>query len=131
VRLLLQRLVGFGVIGVIATLTYAIVVIALVESLALAPTVAAVLAFVVAMQVSYFGNVRWVFADRVASAEQAGLIIRFVGVSGLSFMLNVGGMYILTEHVVLSYWWGLLFSFLAVPLVTFLAHNSWTFSGKA
>ncbi len=127
---MLKRLVGFGVVGVIATLTYAIAVIVLVESLALTPTVAAVLAFVIAMQVSFFGNVRWVFADRVAGDERAGLIVRFVGVSGLSFILNVGGMYILTEHVELSYWWGLLFSFVVVPLVTFLAHNSWTFNGR-
>lgn len=130
-KLLLQRLAGFGVVGVIATLTYAIAVIVLVESLALAPAVAAVLAFVVAMQVSYLGNVRWVFADRVTNSEQAGLIIRFVGVSSLSFILNVGGMYILTELAELSYWWGVVFSVVAVPLVTFLAHNSWTFSGKA
>lgn len=125
------RLLSFGVTGFAATATYTVLVIILVETLLLAPTLSAVLAFVVAMQVSYFGNVRWVFADRAAGAERAGVVVRFVVVSGLSFILSVGGMYVLNELLNLSYWWGLVFSCVAVPLLTFLLHNRWTFSSGA
>ena len=129
-RSLFSRLLGFGLVGGLATLIYAVLVIMFVELLGVPATPAAVLAFILAALVSYVGHSRWVFGDRLEGQASYGRLGRFYGVTLVSFGLNVGGMYLINEVVGWHYGWGVGFSCLVVPLVTFWLHNSWTFGER-
>jgi putative flippase GtrA len=129
-RSLFGRLLGFGLVGGLATLIYAVLVIMLAELLAVSATLAAVLAFILATLVSYLGHSRWVFVDRIEGQDPYGRLGRFYGVTLVSFGFNVGGMYLINEVAGWYYGWGVAFSCLVVPLVTFWLHNRWTFGER-
>lgn len=129
-RNLFSRLLGFGLVGGLATLIYAVLVVMLVELLGLSATLAAILAFILATLVSYVGHSRWVFGDRLVGLAPYGRLGRFYGVTLVSFGLNVGGMFLISEVAGWHYGWGVAFSCLVVPLVTFWLHNRWTFENR-
>ncbi|MEL7138867.1 MAG: GtrA family protein [Pseudomonadota bacterium] len=79
------RVVRFGIVGVAATLTHALGVIAFVELAGLTPAWANPAAFLVAVPVSYFGHYFFTYA---ASSAHGETMLRFVAVSGSSFAVS-------------------------------------------
>ena len=117
----------FAVSGGLATGTHAIVFVTLIEWLAVRPLLAAGVAFVIALFVSYGMNYHWTFS--VSGAHRIMLPKFFVvAVSGL--LLNLGITYAVVD--VAGYWYGyaLLLVVLLVPLMTFVLSRLWVFSTK-
>lgn len=114
----------FGLVGVLATgLHFA--VLALLHSVAGVPPVGAtVVAFLVALQVSYFGQRLWVFRQ---IDKRSGEALRFAGVACVGVALNAGSMALIVGVLGASYVLGFLVGTVAVPTLTFLVNKFWVF----
>ena len=120
----MRSLLRFAITGVLATLTHALVLVALVELLTVPAVVASVPAFGSALLLSYGLNYHWTFQ---ALGEHRMVFPRFtlVAVSGL--MLNVGITYLVVNLGDLWYGYALLAVIFTVPILTYLLSNYWVF----
>lgn len=116
-----RQFTGFSVIGVVNTLIHLMLVIGLVELLFIHPALANGVAFIGVNLFSFWANSRWSF--RVAVTHQRYL--RFLAVSLLGLSVSLFAIAI-SEALQWHYLAGVLLSFVFLPLMTFLAHRSWT-----
>jgi len=86
--------------------------------------VAAVVAFMPVFLVTYYLNYRIVFRSLRSHREA---LLRYVGVTGIGFAINVGAIYVGSE--VLGWWYGYsqLLSCVLVPISNFLLSRAWAF----
>jgi putative flippase GtrA len=120
----LQRVVRYGLAGLLATVLYFLAAVTLVEWAHAPPVVAAVLATIIVMATSYIVNRLWVFETTRAHASS---VPRFVAASLVSIGLNASIMY-LTVHVLgWQYVTGLVLTTAVVPPVNFAMNYLWAF----
>jgi putative flippase GtrA len=119
----MRRFAGFSGIGVLNTLIHLALVVVLVEGAGWHSVMANCAAFVVANLFSFWANSRWNYRTtfcarrygRFLMVSLAGLLIT-AALSGLAAWL--GWHYLLGTAMV----------FVALPLLTFLAHERWTWA---
>jgi putative flippase GtrA len=126
-RGILERFIRFCGMGFLATIVHVLVVLFLVEVLLVGPVWATVIAFCLALGVSFLGARLWVLR-MVVSFPSFG---RFFLVSLVSCGFNVAGMYFVVEVLLLNYLWGIIWACCLVPLITFISHNYWTFGMRS
>lgn len=114
----------FAVSGGFATAAHVGVFVALVEWLDVRAVIAAGVAFVVALLVSYGMNYHWTFS---ASGPHRVMLPRFVMVAVLGLLLNLGITYVVVD--IAGYWYGyaLMVVVSVVPLMTFVFSKLWVF----
>lgn len=98
----------------------------LVEAFAMPPLGAAVLAFLVAVTVSYKVNRRWTFG--MTLMEQGGAYLnKYLLVATGGIFVNAGITYVVVN--VLGYWYGfaLALTLIVVPPTTFVLAKTWVF----
>lgn len=117
-----RRLSRYALTGLLVTGIHAAAAAAAVEFANVLPTVANGAAFLVATAVSYLINTYWSFS---AHPHQTSLI-RFliVAVLGGVTALAVSG---LAHKLGFHYWIGIAMVVAAVPPLTFILHNAWTY----
>ena len=120
---MIKRFVNFSMIGAINTGIHLAVVIALVEGLRANPVLANSLAFIVANLFSFYANGRWNYPARF----ERGRYFRFLAISlvGLGVTASISGMAAAQGW---HYLIGTALVFLCLPILTFLAHDRWTWS---
>ena len=120
---MIERFVNFSLIGVANTAIHLAVVVALVEGLQSNPVLANCLAFVVANLFSFYANGRWNYPGRFDRRRYA----RFLAVSlaGLAVTAGVSGI---AAALGWHYLVGTALVFVCLPVLTFLAHERWTWS---
>ncbi len=116
-----RQLAVFAVTGLVNTLIHLLVVVALVEWWAVYPALANACAFFVANLFSFWANSRWTFATRLSF----GRYQRFLLVSLLGLVVTVAAS-MLAQRLSWHYLFGVLLSFVCLPLLTFAAHRYWT-----
>lgn len=119
------RLFRFLVVGLLATATHFLVVIAAVEVLATQATMTNGFAWAVALFVSYFGHYRWTFTARGAHLEH---LPRYVVVSLTGLTLNLSTVWLLNSQLGAHY---LVATTLGVTLsiiTTFTLSRLWAFA---
>ena len=114
----------FAVTGMLATATHYIVLRLLVEGAHLAPALATALAFSVAVGVTYIGQSRWVFRQRLGTWGGAG---RFLTTAIGGLIANVAIMFIAVDLIGLHYLVGFLTALVVVPVATFVISKLWVF----
>lgn len=119
------QFIRFALVGVAATLTHALALTVLVETLLVDATLANGLAFVVAVQVTYWGQRLWVF--RRAPTDASGLV-RFAVTAAIGLGLNVAIMALAVDGLQLDYRIGFAAALVAVPLVSFILSRKWVFA---
>lgn len=125
----LRRIMLYGVVGASASIFYSALIVVLVNATALRPTAASALAFFLTIPASFTLHRALPFADRPRDPHQAA---RFALTNVSSFLLAVGGMYLITEHLGASYWFGIAWNWISVPAMNFLILTLWVFApGKA
>lgn len=82
---MMQRLLRFGVVGVVAALVHLAVFAGVVYGFAVRPLVGNVLAFLCAFGVSYRGQSGWTFADRAAGRWG---VARYFLTACVGFLIN-------------------------------------------
>jgi putative flippase GtrA len=124
---MMGRLLRFAVSGGLATAVHVSVFVTVVEWLGVRAVVAAGVAFVVALLVSYGMNYHWTFS---ASGPHRVMLPRFVMVAVLGLSMNLGITYAVVDMA--GYWYGyaLMLIVLIVPLMTFIFSQRWVFDVK-
>lgn len=116
---------GFSVIGAVNTLIHFLIVVGCVEFFSVHPVISNILAFIVANTFSFWANSRWNFKTSMSYGRYG----KFLMVSILGLVVTVL-MSSLAEWLKLHYLFGVLFIFIAMPLLTFTMHYRWTWSEK-
>ncbi len=109
----------------LATLTHVLVFIFAVELLGMRPVIAVVIAFLLALILSYFGHLRWTFN---AASSHGSQLVRFFVVAVLGLGANASITYLIVD--VFYYWYGLalVLTITAVPILTFYLSKYWVFN---
>lgn len=114
----------FGVVGIVATLLHMVVVWTLIQTTALHPLLANLIAFGVAFGLSFAGHYFWTFASDLIW-HQAALRFFLIAVSG--FLLNT----IILVGLIRAEWidaqWAAVISTAIVPVFTYLLSRFWGF----
>lgn len=119
---LLRKLARFGIAGVMSTLVHIAVAVACVDGAGLPPVASNGLAFLIANVFSYFAHTYWSFSHQPRPKS----FLRFFVVSliGLGSALMISWA---VEQHGMHYLYGIAFTIVALPMVTFLLHNFWTY----
>jgi len=119
------RVIRYGIVGVTVAALYSLAIVALVPVVRpFSPTVATVIAFCLTLPIGFWMHRRFSFADRAAQDGQA---LRFTLTNVASFVISVGGMYVVTEMLHLSYLYGIAWTWAAVPGINFGIYLFWVF----
>lgn len=125
-RAVMWQLFRFAVVGSSAALVHFFTVVALVEAGWLSPLVANVIAFLIALQVSYWGHRSWTFAH--SQQRHLTAFSRLLVVSTLAFIANEGLFYLLMKQLSLPYPVALMIVLSILPLAVFSLHKCWVFN---
>lgn len=119
----IYRLFSFSLIGLVNTGIHLFVVVVLVEYAGASSVLANCAAFAVANAFSFYANSRWNYQTALSHRRYS----RFLGISlaGLAVTAAVSG---LASVMGFHYLVGTGLVFVCLPLLTFLAHERWTWS---
>lgn len=115
----------FAITGVLATATHYIVLRILVEIAGLKPALATAFAFCVAVLVTYIGQSRWVFQQKLSTAGGFG---KFMATAVGGLLANVAIMYGAVDLLGQHYLVGFLTALFVVPTSTFIVSKLWVFT---
>jgi putative flippase GtrA len=122
---MLKSAVRYGFTGLAISVAYSLLVVFLVKTVpSWGPTLASVGAFFLILPFSYMAHRGFSFADRARAHWQMS---RFVVTNTSSFIVAVGGMYVITNVFGLSYLLGIAWNWLVIPASNFLIYNIWVF----
>lgn len=122
----------FSCVGILATASHVTIFMALTELCNAKPLVANVLAFCVAVLVSFFGHSHWTFGGGVKetalwSQRQRAAFARFITVPLLGLVLNSLSILLVVDVGGLSHRYAVLPMIFVVPPVIFLISKFWVF----
>lgn len=121
----------FGTVGLSATLVHVLMFVAMMEILAIRPLLSNLLAFSVAVSVSFAGHFHWTF--RPGSVEHRGrpkseALMKFFPAAFLGLALNSMAVYFLIDTLALPYVYALVVMIVVVPIIVFLLSKHWAFA---
>ena len=119
---MLGRLVRFSITGVGSTLVHVGTAIGLIEFSSIGPTLSNGIAFCVATLFSIFINSFWSFSTQLSKS----ITVRYLFVAFIAAILSMA-IAAVGEYFNFHYLFGIFVIVLVVPLVTFCAHNFWTY----
>ena len=122
------RPIAFTVVGAIAAAVHWAVAVWAVERIGIAPVLANIVGWLVALVVSFVGHWRWTFGDRRAPGWRSAR--RFFVVSASAFACNAVAYWALLRFSPLRYDIGLAIVLLLVATFTYLASRQWAFGHR-
>jgi putative flippase GtrA len=124
----IRRMARYGCVGLVVSIFYSLLVIALVNlHLGLTPTMAVVAAFAVTLPIGYLVHGAVSFHDRPYDPMQP---LRFAISTTTNFTVMVGGMYWITEIAHQSYLFGIAWNWAIVPIANFTVYLLWVFRAE-
>ena len=93
----------------------------------IAPLVANILAYLVAVTIGYILHSRWSFAGHGRRDNAARTTFRFMLASLISLAFNSFWVWLLTEHIKGATWWPIPLMVLITPLMLFWINRRWVF----
>lgn len=120
----LARIARFGIVGVAATLTHAVILWLLAERLGMRASLATLFGFLTAFSVSYLGHYNFTFASRVPH-HQALPGFAFAAVTGA--VLNVLIFVIMTDVFRANLWLAFATTIVIIPPVVFMLSKGLAF----
>lgn len=119
------RFIRFGLVGALATGTYAVAVLALVRWPGLGPTMASVVAYIIATPVSYFGQRNFTFASEGSLHRE---LPRFLVVQVINLAAAAVVMWIVSEQLGADPAIGVVAVVMVIPLMTYILLNQSVFN---
>jgi len=120
-----RRVFVYGCVGIAVSVFYSLAVVACVWLLhPISPTLASVVAFAISVPVAYLAHAKVSFSDSPFDKLQP---LRFVISTATSFILSIGGMYLITEVAGQCYLFGIAWNWLTIPGMNFLSYMLWVF----
>ena len=126
-REILGQLVRYALTGGFVTVLGAGVYWVAATFFGVAPLVANVLAYVVAVCIGYVMHSRWSFRGHGSRDDAVRTTTRFLLVSFVSFALNSLWVWALTGPMHGPTWWPVVPMLFVTPLVTFALNRRWVF----
>lgn len=123
-RALLDKLVRYGIAGLIGTGLYAALNYVMVEKLGAEPVIASVIATTIVMLTSYVINRVFVFKT---NRSHASSFTRFAIATGFSMALTVGLTYFAVHVLSWGYVGGIILVTAVIPPTNFLVNYLWAF----
>jgi len=118
----------FGIVGLGATLTHALSFVAAIELAGIAPLLANLVAFGIAVLVSFLGHFHWTFRRAGGAAPGLAALLRFVVVALTGLVLNSLIVYGVVHILAWPYPFAVLLMVSLVPLVVFALSRAWAFA---
>ena len=118
------RLARFSGVGAIATVAHIVVAVIVVAAAGANPTVGAIIGFVAAFMVSYFGHFRFSLA---ASGRYRDYLLKFAVSSLASFLLSTAAVWVATAMLGIDYKPALIALGIIVPVCNYLMNRFWVF----
>ena len=120
------QLVRFAIVGFSLAGVYSVIYWYL-ATYVMAPMLAVVIAFAVAVSIGFVLHSRWSFRGH-GQEEDHRLKVKFLLVQGSGFLLNEAFTWLLTGPLVRGpTWWPLIPAIFVTPLATFLLNRQWVF----
>ena len=120
------QLVRFAIVGFSLAGVYSVIYWYL-ATYVMAPMLAVVIAFLVAVSIGFVLHSRWSFRGH-GQREDHRLKVKFLLVQGSGFILNEIFTWVLTGPLVSGpTWWPLVPAIFVTPLATFLLNRPWVF----
>lgn len=123
----MREVVVFGLIGVLATAVHYLSALLAVELLGVSVLTANVLAYCVAVAVSYIGHTRFTFR---ASASRENFL-RFITVSLSALGLSQLLLFVLQHLAWFPYQFNLLLGVGIIPVYSFICNKFWVYRGRS
>lgn len=120
----LGRIIRFGVVGIGATLVYAVVTAAGNEALGIKPVLASIIGQAASTAVSYFGHA--LFSFRVKTNHQTYLW-RFLVIAAFTFALNGAVTWLIADVLKLSPRIAIATVTVLIPIVNYVCNRFWVF----
>jgi putative flippase GtrA len=122
----------FGCVGILATASHIVVFTGLIEFFKVVPLIANILAFCVAVLVSFLGHFHWTFKIEAKQPlfrfrQQRVAFARFLAVALLGLGLNSLMVFLVVDISQLSYRYAIVPMALVVPSIMFLISKFWAF----
>lgn len=119
-----RKLLGFVTFGGLASLVYAVILIISVDILGIPTFIGSVVAFALAIPVSYLGN-RWVtYRSNNVLASEA---VRFIVVQLINLVLTSVVVHFVMEWFALPTYVGIVVAFLTAPIISFVLFEVWVY----
>ena len=99
---LIQQIMKFGIVGVLAFIIDYGLMVALTELVGLVPVASATVSFIVSVVFNYVASMRFVFSHKEDMSKQREFVI-FVVLSVIGLLINDGLMWAGTELVAIDY----------------------------
>ena len=112
--------VGFSLAGVYSAIYWYL------ATFVMAPMLAVVIAFAVAVSIGFVLHSRWSFRGH-GKAEDRQMKTKFLLVQGSGFLLNEAFTWVLTGPMHGPTWWPLIPAIFVTPLATYLLNRQWVF----
>jgi putative flippase GtrA len=128
-RTILGQLIRFGLVGGFVTGLYAVVYSPLAKFHVVSPQIANFCGYIAAMVTGYVLHSKWSFRGHGSRDNPAGTTFRFFLVSLVSYAMNAGFVFVLTDSKALGgpWWWPLIPIVFVTPAITFLLNRYWVF----
>ncbi len=123
-----RQLIRFVIIGAAASLVHLAVVWYLVDQWAIKELVANVIAYIIAVQVSFWGHHSWSFSGHGGGKRKS--MAKFISVSLSGLALNQLSFYLLLKFTPLDYRVALVLVLGFVAVFTFVFSKLWAFKHK-
>lgn len=119
------QVVRFGIVGVSLALLYSAIYWYL-ATYFMAPMLAVVIAFLVAVSIGFVLHSRWSFRGH-GKREDRQLKVKFLTVQTGGFLLNEAFTWLLTGPLEGPIWWPLVPAIFVTPAATFFVNRQWVF----
>lgn len=125
-EILQKKLFKFASVGIVATLTHAIIYLIFLDSLDIQEQVSNLFGFIIAFTVSYFGQRHWTFSDNKISNETKAKFKFFIS-SLLSLAFNALWVYLTADIFGLNPEYAIIGILFITPVIIFFTLNYWVF----
>jgi putative flippase GtrA len=120
-----ERTVRYGIVGLAVSIAYSLAVVLVVRCLPTHnATWASGIAFAAMLPIAYLAHRYVAFFDAVRDRFQP---LRFAVSTTSSFLVAVGGMYVVTEIFGRSYLFGIALNWALIPATNYLVYLFWVF----
>lgn len=120
----------FGAVGATATLAHVTIFVLAIETLSAPAVLANLVAFCMAVTVSFIGNFYWTFRTRTLAGQRdlRAAFARFLVVALTGLALSSLTVYVVVEQVGLSHFVAAALMMTVVPALVFLLSKFWAFA---
>lgn len=128
IRRYIASFIRYFISGSLATVVHFLILILLVEQFKIIPTISSSVGYLFAVIFNYLAQYYWTFKP---TGSHKRFVIRFLGVTAITFLINAGLVWFLTESQKIPYLISQVFSTGTVFILNFVINYHFTFKSRS